>query len=34
MKGGLKIGIAGLGGLGLMGVKLVIAMGNEVKLIL
>ena len=33
MKGGLKIGIAGLGGLGLMGVKLAIAMGNEVKLI-
>lgn len=29
-KGGLKIGVAGFGGLGLMGVKLAVAMGNEV----
>jgi len=33
LKGGLKIGIAGLGGLGLMGVKLAVAMGNEVTVI-
>jgi uncharacterized zinc-type alcohol dehydrogenase-like protein len=33
LKGGLKIGIAGLGGLGLMGVKLALAMGNEVTVI-
>lgn len=30
LKGGMKIGVAGFGGLGLMGVKLAIAMGNEV----
>lgn len=32
-KGGLKVGIVGLGGLGLMGVKLAKAMGNEVSVI-
>ena len=30
LKGGLRVGIAGLGGLGLMGVKLAKAMGNHV----
>lgn len=33
LNGGLKIGIAGLGGLGMMGVKLAVAMGNEVTVI-
>ena len=30
LKGGLRVGIAGLGGLGQMGLKLALAMGNTV----
>lgn len=33
MKGGLRVGIAGLGGLGQMGLKLALAMGNTVTVV-
>jgi uncharacterized zinc-type alcohol dehydrogenase-like protein len=32
-KGGLNIGIAGFGGLGVMGVKIAIALGNKVTVL-